>query len=74
MEMGPDVTPPRRISGETASYPEAARRMKQEGTVRLSFIVNANGEPTELHVLKSAGKHLDDATLAAADESLKASA
>jgi TonB family protein len=66
VEQGPGVTPPRRISGEAAPYPEAARRLKLEGTVTVELIVTERGEPVKLRVVESAGEILDSAVLAAA--------
>jgi serine/threonine-protein kinase len=65
LEPGPDVTPPKRISGETAPYPEPARRLKLGGTVAVEMTVTEAGEPADLRVVESAGEVLDDAVLAA---------
>jgi TonB family protein len=65
LEPGPDVTPPQKISGETAPYPEPARKLKLGGTVAVEMTVTVAGEPTDLRVVESAGEVLDDAVLAA---------
>jgi serine/threonine-protein kinase len=65
VELGPGVTPPRRVSGESASYPERARRVNLRGTVLLDLIVDENGLPTDLQVAESAGPVLDEAVLKA---------
>jgi protein TonB len=65
VEMSPDVTPPKRISGTSASYPEAARRLKVFGSVAVSLVVDGQGQPTNLEVVESAGQILDDAVLKA---------
>ena len=65
VEMAPDVTPPKRIAGESASYPEQARRLKLYGSVSVSLVVDAQGQPSELKVVESAGQILDDAVLKA---------
>jgi TonB family protein len=59
------VTPPQKISGETAPYPDPARRLKLGGTVSIEMTVTVAGEPAELRVVESAGEVLDDAVLAA---------
>jgi serine/threonine-protein kinase len=59
VEMGPGVTPPVKISGESATYPERARRLDQYGTVAVDLIVDENGLPTKLRVVESAGAILD---------------
>ena len=65
VEMCPDVTPPKRISGDSASYPEQARRLKLYGAVGVSLVVDAQGQPTDLKVVESAGQILDEAVLKA---------
>ena len=65
LEPGPDVTPPRKISGESAPYPEPARKLKLRGTVAVEMTITTRGEPTDLRVVESAGAALDDAVLAA---------
>jgi TonB family protein len=65
LEPGPDVTPPQKISGETTSYPDAARKLKLRGTVAVEMTVTEQGEPAELRVVESAGEILDNAVLAA---------
>jgi TonB family protein len=65
LEPGPDVTPPQKISGEPAPYPEAARKLKLRGTVAVEMTVTEQGEPAELRVVQSAGEILDGAVLAA---------
>src|SRR5258708_3615803 len=64
LESGPDVTPPQKISGETAPYPEEARRLKLGGTVAIEMTVTEEGEAAELRVVEAAGEVLDDAVLA----------
>jgi TonB family protein len=63
VEMGPGVTPPRKIGGPSAAYPERARRQKLEGTVAISLIIDENGLPHDLKVVESAGAVLDAAVL-----------
>ncbi len=65
VEMGPGVTPPRRIEGSPPSYPYTARRRRLEGSVTVSMIVTETGEAIDLTVTESAGKALDRAVLEA---------
>jgi serine/threonine-protein kinase len=65
VEMTPDVTPPKKVSGESASYPEQARRLKLYGAVGISLVVDAQGQPSDLKVVESAGQVLDEAVLKA---------
>jgi protein TonB len=61
--MGPGVTPPRKVRGPAADYPERARQRNLEGTVTLSLTVDENGLPQEVAVVESAGPVLDAAVL-----------
>ena len=62
--LGPGVTPPKKLAGEPAPYPPAARAAKMQGTVVAELTVTENGEPDELRVIQSAGDLLDSAFLA----------
>lgn len=44
-------------------YPDAARRQKIQGTVQVSFIVNKDGSVSDIKLLKSVDKLLDDEAL-----------
>jgi TonB family protein len=60
--------PARKLSGASASYPTGrAARMKSGSSVsvRLGFVVTEEGEVTDLRVVESAGKLVDEAVLKA---------
>ena len=63
--IGPGVTPPRRIEGAPASYPEVARRRRLQGSVTVSMIVDEQGEVIDPSVVESGGDVLDEAVLEA---------
>jgi TonB family protein len=65
VELGPGVTPPRRISGQPAPYPAAARRQKVGGTVVVELTVTERGEPDNVRVVRSGGAILDAGMTAA---------
>ncbi|HSB61205.1 MAG TPA: TonB family protein, partial [Vicinamibacteria bacterium] len=65
VELGPGVVPPRRVSGAAPAYPEAARKLRLQGTVVVEMIVTERGEPIDLRVVESAGEVLDSTVLAA---------
>lgn len=65
VELGPDMTPPQRIRGEFASYPEDAREQGEEGTVTVEMIITEGGHLVDLQVVESAGTILDQAVLEA---------
>jgi protein TonB len=61
LEIETGITPPRKISDDTPSYPPLAKRLNQEGTVSLRLIVTEEGDPIELEIVESAGPILDAA-------------
>ncbi len=63
VELGLDMTPPQRIRGEFASYPEDAIEQGEEGTVIVEMIITEGGHPVDLQVIESAGSILDRAVL-----------
>jgi TonB family protein len=65
VELGPDVTPPRRIRGEFATYPQEGLDRGDEGPVTVEMIITEGGHPVDLRVLESAGASLDQAVLVA---------
>ncbi len=65
VDFGPLVTPPRRIAGETAAYPEAARERGIEGSVVVDVWIGVTGDVIETALIESAGGALDVALLQA---------
>jgi TonB family protein len=65
VELGPDVVPPRKVSGTLANYPESARSKKLQGRITIALVVDEKGEPQDLEVVESAGGPLDEAVLKA---------
>jgi serine/threonine-protein kinase len=63
--LTPDVTPPKRIAGDPATYPEAARRLRLDGVVTVDVLVTEAGEASAVRVVESAGEILDQAVVAA---------
>jgi TonB family protein len=59
VDLGAGVTPPRRVSGEPAPYPAAAKKRKIAGTVVVEFTVTESGEPEDIRVVRSGGPLLD---------------
>jgi TonB family protein len=59
-------TPARKVSGASASYPTGRAPRLRSGdsvSVRLNFVVTETGEVTDLRVVESAGRVVDDAVL-----------
>jgi TonB family protein len=49
-----NVTPPKIIKKTTVTYPEAAKKRRLSGTIKLSLLVSENGSVIAVRVLKSA--------------------
>jgi TonB family protein len=65
VKLGPGVEPPRKLAGEPAAVPEAARRLRLKGTVAVELTVTETGDVVDPRVVQSAGEVLDEALLAA---------
>jgi len=63
VELGPGVTPPKRISGDTARYPRRAEQARHQGLVVADMIVTEKGEPVDVRIVESAGELLDKAVV-----------
>ena len=63
VDAGTDVTPPRRIAGEPAPYPEGARRLRLAGSVRVEMTITEKGQVGGVRILESAGATLDEAVI-----------
>jgi len=57
---GDAVIAPREIYNPDPEYSEEARKAKQQGTVVLSLIVDADGRPRDIHVVRPLGMGLDE--------------
>ncbi len=53
------------MSGSPEPYPPAAKRAAMSGTVVVDILVDEKGAPTQVDVIESAGKVLDDAVVKA---------
>ncbi|HLK20957.1 MAG TPA: energy transducer TonB [Bryobacteraceae bacterium] len=60
---GIGISLPQLVSKVKPKYPREARRARVEGTVVLFVIVDANGKPQALKVLKPLGSGLDEAAI-----------
>jgi TonB family protein len=59
------VRPPRVISQLQAEYSEEARRVAVNTSVSLSLVINENGEPQDIKVVRGAGFGLDEMAIRA---------
>ncbi len=59
----PGVTNPKCIRCPGVPFPESAKRSRMQGVVELSFLIDENGEISDLQVLESGGEMFDDAVL-----------
>jgi TonB family protein len=64
-------TPAKRISGLSPTYPDRAPRLKsgESVSVAVDFVVTENGDVTDVRVIESAGKIIDDAVVQAIQKS-----
>jgi protein TonB len=58
--VGDGVTAPKAIFQPEAEFSDEARRAKYEGTVVVTLIVDANGNPQNVHVTRTLGMGLDE--------------
>jgi TonB family protein len=58
--VGNGVTPPKPIYHPNPEYSEEARKAKSQGTVVLWIIVDPQGQPQDIRVVRSVGKGLDE--------------
>jgi TonB family protein len=59
----PGVTNPKCVRCPGVPFPEAAKRSRLQGVVEMSFLIDENGEVSELEVLESGGEVFDDAVI-----------
>jgi TonB family protein len=57
---GAGVTPPRVTYQTDPEFSEEARKAKYQGTCVLGLVVDANGRPTNIHVINTLGMGLDE--------------
>jgi TonB family protein len=65
VDFGPEVVPPRRVSGKLPVYPEAARERGLTGASVVELWVGETGDVVDVAVVESAGAVLDGALLEA---------
>ena len=63
--FGPEVSPPKRVSGSVPSYPETARDRGLEGNPVAEVWVSETGDVINVAIVESAGAALDNALLSA---------
>jgi TonB family protein len=65
VSFGPEVSPPRRISGTPPVYPAEAREVGLEGAPIVEVWIGERGDVVDLAIVESAGAILDGALLQA---------
>lgn len=63
--IGRGITPPRAIYDPEPEYSDEARRVKHQGVVILSVIVDQEGRPREIRLARSLGMGLDEKAIEA---------
>jgi TonB family protein len=64
-KVGDGVTAPKVIYSVDAEFSDEARRAKYEGAVLISLIVDAQGNPQSVRVVRSVGMGLDEKAMEA---------
>ncbi len=64
-KIGGDVSAPVLITKVEPEYSEEARKAKYSGTVELTIVVDANGLPRDIHVIRPLGLGLDEKAIEA---------
>ena len=64
-QIGGDVSAPVLVTKVEPEYSEEARKAKFSGTVLLAIVVDANGMPRDIHVVRSVGLGLDEKAIEA---------
>jgi TonB family protein len=62
---GHGITAPRTIYDPEPEYSEEARKLKQQGTVVLSLVVDPQGRAGDIHLVRSLGMSLDEKAIEA---------
>jgi TonB family protein len=65
LKLRPGDTPPKATQTANAEFSDEARRAKYQGIVIVSLVVNEEGLPTDLHIVKPLGYGLDEKALKA---------
>ena len=68
MHIGGDVTAPVVLTHVDAPFTQIAKMARVSGTVEVSLVVDKNGVPTQVHVVKGLGGGLDENALKAASQ------
>jgi TonB family protein len=64
-QIGGEVSQPVLISKIEPEYSEEARKAKYSGTVLLSVVIDANGNPRDIHIVRALGLGLDEKAIEA---------
>ena len=59
-KVGEGIAPPQLLRSVEAQYTELARTNRREGTVLVSLVVDKNGDPQNIELVRSLGMGLDD--------------
>lgn len=62
-DIGPGITPPRVTHQVTPRDPPEEKGFRITGTVLVGLVVSSKGEPTDVHVVKSLDKDIDQSAV-----------
>jgi TonB family protein len=63
LHLGPGIVPPFVVSKAPPAYTDEARLAKLEGSVLLSVVVDADGQPRDIQVIRPLGLGLDESAV-----------
>jgi TonB family protein len=63
LHLGPGIVPPFVVSKAPPAYTDEARLAKLEGSVLLSLVVGADGQPRDIQVIRPLGLGLDESAV-----------
>jgi protein TonB len=67
--IGGDVTPPKLLSTpDPVNGKDLSRKTKSAGVAVVQFVVNSEGKPERVHIIRSAGKDLDQKVIEAVEQ------
>lgn len=67
-KVAPGITPPKPVSTPDPGYPDIAKKLKVQGTVVLGLIVDTNGRPKDIQIVRPMGLGLDDEAVRAVEK------
>ena len=68
LDIGPGITPPRVTRQVNPTYKPDAEGFRITGSVIVGLVVSSEGEPKNVHVVRSLGKGVDESAVEAVEQ------